>query len=136
MTLHPETSGAASCSNEQERPKKRVQKRLLLFVFAVLALHTPLDAQFRELGTGAPGPVKAPHLTAELIADPTTIAPGGNGYAALSLTLEPGWHVYWVYAGDSGEPPEVMWSLPEGITLGPMQYPACRDLSFRTWTFS
>jgi thiol:disulfide interchange protein DsbD len=101
---------------------KRFQKRLLLFAFVVLA--PLLDAQVRELGTGAPGPVKAPHLTAELIADPTTIAPRGSGHVALSLTLDPGWHVYWIYAGDAGEPPAVMWSLPQGIAVGPMQYPA------------
>src|SRR5579859_5534406 len=82
---------------------KRIHKRLSLIMFAVLALCPMIRAQVRELGTGAPG---------------------GSGHAALSLTLEPGWHVYWVYAGDSGEPPQVMWSLPEGITLGPMQYPA------------
>ncbi|WP_263354119.1 HD domain-containing protein [Acidicapsa acidisoli] len=29
------------------------------------------------MGTGAPGPVKAPHLTAELISDSGTINPGG-----------------------------------------------------------
>jgi thiol:disulfide interchange protein len=102
---------------------KRFQNRLLFFAFAVLAFHPLLPAQVRELGTGAPGPVKASHLKAELIADPT-IAAGGSGHVALSLTLDPGWHVYWVYAGDSGEPPEVMWSLPEGISVGPIQYPA------------
>jgi thiol:disulfide interchange protein DsbD len=102
---------------------KCFQKRLLLFAFVVLALHPLLDAQVRELGTGAPGPVKAPHLTAELIADYTTIAPGGSGHIALSLTLDPGWHVYWVYAGDAGEPPAVVWSLPQGVAVGPMQYP-------------
>jgi hypothetical protein len=35
-----------------------------------------LPAQLREVGTGAPGPVKAPHLTAELISDSWTINPG------------------------------------------------------------
>ncbi len=43
---------------------------------------------------------------------------------ALSLTLEPGWHVYWVYAGDAGLPPTVIWSLPRVVVAGPMQYPA------------
>lgn len=81
---------------------KRFQNCLLLFAFAVLALHPLLHAQIRELGTGALGPVKASHVTAELIAAPTTIAVGGSGHVALSLTLEPGRHVYWVYAGDSG----------------------------------
>jgi thiol:disulfide interchange protein DsbD len=59
-----------------------------------------------------------------LIADSGTISPGGTSHVALSLTLEPGWHVYWVYAGDSGEAPSVAWSAPQGIVLGPMQYPA------------
>ncbi|WP_251106536.1 protein-disulfide reductase DsbD family protein [Alloacidobacterium dinghuense] len=68
--------------------------------------------------------MKAQHLTAELISDAGTIAPGGRSRVALALTLEPGWHVYWVYAGDSGEPPQVQWSVPSGFSIGPMQYPA------------
>jgi thiol:disulfide interchange protein DsbD len=59
-----------------------------------------------------------------LIAEAGTIAPGGSSRVALALTLEPGWHVYWVYAGDSGEPPTVKWSVPSGFSVGPMQYPA------------
>ncbi len=98
--------------------------RLLFLLAALLALPPFGHAQVRESGTGAPGPVKAQHLTAELISDSGTIAPGGRSRVALALTLEPGWHVYWVYAGDSGEPPSVEWSVPSGISVGPMQYPA------------
>jgi thiol:disulfide interchange protein len=90
---------------------------------ALWALHSAAYGQLRELGTGAPGPLKAPHVTAELISDSGTIAPGMTSRVALSLTLDPGWHVYWVYAGDAGEPPVVMWSLPHGVSVGPMQYP-------------
>ena len=96
--------------------------RLLLAV--LLALSPFGRAQIRESGTGTPGPVKAQHLTAELISDSGTIAPGGSSRVALALTLEPGWHVYWVYAGDSGEPPSVKWSVPWGFSVGLMQYPA------------
>ena len=39
-------------------------------------------AQVRESGTGEPGPVKSQHLTAELISDSGTIAPGGKGTSA------------------------------------------------------
>jgi DsbC/DsbD-like thiol-disulfide interchange protein len=92
---------------------------LLLLTLSVSAM-----AQIHEAGTGVPGPMKTPHLTAELIADSGTISPGGTSHVALSLTLEPGWHVYWVYAGDSGEAPVVTWSAPQEIVLGPMQYPA------------
>jgi len=96
---------------------------LLLFLL-LLMLSVSAMAQIHEVGTGVPGPIQAPHLAAELIADSGTISPGGTSHIALSLTLEPGWHVYWVYAGDSGEAPRVLWSAAQGIMLGPMQYPA------------
>ncbi|HEY2039199.1 MAG TPA: protein-disulfide reductase DsbD domain-containing protein, partial [Edaphobacter sp.] len=99
-----------------------VCRRLLVLLIA-LALAPFGNAQLREVGTGAAGPIQAQHLTAELISDSGTITPGGNSRVALLLTLEPGWHVYWMYAGDSGEPPTVKWALPQGITAGPMQYP-------------
>jgi thiol:disulfide interchange protein len=97
----------------------------LLFLLTVILAFSPFgNAQIRESGTGAPGPVKGQHLTAELISDSGRIAPGGRSRIALALTLEPGWHVYWVYAGDSGEPPSVKWSVPSGFSVGSMQYPA------------
>ena len=98
--------------------------RLLLLLSVLLALFPFGHAQVQESGTGTPGPVKAQHLTAELISEAGTVAPGGSSRVALALTLEPGWHVYWVYAGDSGEPPTVKWSAPSGFSVGPMQYPA------------
>ena len=81
-------------------------------------------AQIKELGTGAPGPVKAPHLTAELISDGAEVQPGGTTRVALALSLEPGWHVYWSNAGDSGQPPEVTWVLPKNVSVGQLQFPA------------
>ena len=95
-----------------------------LSFLALLMLSVSAVAQIHEVGTGVPGPIQAPHLTAALIAYSGTISPGGTSHVALSLTLVPGWHVYWVYAGDSGEAPSVAWSAPQGIVLGPMQYPA------------
>ena len=79
-------------------------KRLLFLLPILIALPSFCHSQLRELGTGAPGPVKAPHLTAELISDSRTINPGGKARVALALTLEPGWHVYWVYAGIQARP--------------------------------
>jgi DsbC/DsbD-like thiol-disulfide interchange protein len=101
-----------------------LQKALLFALSALFAVHASAFAQLRELGTGASGPLNAQHLTAELISDSGTISPGTTTRVALSLTLDPGWHVYWVYAGDAGEPPAVMWSLPQGVAVGTMQYPA------------
>ena len=103
---------------------KALRHYLRFIAVVLLTLAVPAIAQLREVGTGAPGPVKAPHITAELISDSGTISPGSASHVALSLTMESGWHVYWQYAGDSGEAPTVSWSAPQGITLGPMQYPA------------
>ena len=82
-----------------------------------------MRAQLVEVGDGGPGPVKAPHLTAELTTLRPQIAPGGTAQAGLVLTLEEHWHVYWSNAGDSGEPPKIVWTLPAGITADPPQFP-------------
>ena len=90
---------------------------LLLFACA------PVRAQIPEVGDGGPGPVKAQHLTAELTSLSPQIAPGGTQTIGLVLTIEEHWHVYWINAGDSGEPPAIKWTLPNGFTAGPLQFP-------------
>ncbi|HEX4154585.1 MAG TPA: protein-disulfide reductase DsbD domain-containing protein [Acidobacteriaceae bacterium] len=80
-------------------------------------------AQIVEVGDGGPGPVKAQHLTAELTSLSPQITPGGAQTIGLVLTIEEHWHVYWINAGDSGEPPAVKWTLPKGFTAGPLQFP-------------
>ena len=95
---------------------------LLLSLCATLALPSA-NAQIQVVGDGGPGPVKAQHLTAELVSLSPTISPGGALQVGLVLTLEEHWHVYWINAGDSGEPPKITWTLPPGITAGPMKFP-------------
>ncbi len=94
-----------------------------LLLFACALLYTPAQAQLQVVGDGGPGPVKAQHLTAELVSLSPSIAPGGTLQVGLVLTLEEHWHVYWLNAGDSGEPPKIVWTLPDGVTAGPMQFP-------------
>src|SRR5215469_11521172 len=95
---------------------------LSLLVCTVFA-STSAPAQIQVVGDGGPGPVKAQHLTAELVSLAPSIAPGGTLQVGLVITLEEKWHVYWINAGDSGEPPRINWTLPKGITAGPMQFP-------------
>ncbi|HET9088038.1 MAG TPA: protein-disulfide reductase DsbD domain-containing protein [Acidobacteriaceae bacterium] len=73
-------------------------------------------------------PVRATHLTVELVSETTTIAPGRDFLAGLHFVLDKGWHIYWINAGDAGEPPRVEWQLPEGITAGNLQFPAPQRL--------
>src|SRR6185503_15243324 len=95
----------------------------LLAAVCLLFSALTAPAQLPVVGDGGPGPAKAQHLTVELITAAQSIAPGGTLQAGLAITLEPQWHVYWVNAGDSGEPPVIHWTLPAGITAKPMQFP-------------
>jgi thiol:disulfide interchange protein len=95
----------------------------LLLLACAFLFHPSANAQLPVVGDGGPGPVKAQHLTAELVSLAPAIAPGGTLQVGLVLTLEEHWHVYWINAGDSGEPPKITWTLPDGITAGPMQFP-------------
>jgi thiol:disulfide interchange protein len=72
--------------------------------------------------------VTAPHLTVSLLVPPAEIYPDQTFTAGLDFKLEDGWHVYWINAGDSGEPPAISWKLPSGITAGAMQFPPPKRL--------
>jgi thiol:disulfide interchange protein DsbD len=111
--------------NTIESVRIRIQKRFLALLLAIfgVAVGEPARAQIAVVGDGGPGPVKAQHLTAELVSLGPAIAPGGTQEVGLVLTLDEHWHVYWNNPGDSGEPPHITWALPEGVTAAPMQFP-------------
>lgn len=106
----------------------KLRSRFVRLVFVLLACVSlsgaPGYAQLTSVGDGGPGPVKAQHLTAELVSYGSTIAPGETLQAGLVLTMEEHWHVYWVNAGDSGEPPHIKWTLPAGLSVSAMSFPA------------
>jgi thiol:disulfide interchange protein DsbD len=52
--------------------------------------------------------------------DSVTLSPTATG-AALVFELQPGWHIYWDYAGDAGFPPVV---TSKSGPLGPFSFPA------------
>ncbi len=86
---------------------------LLLVTLSARAAATP----------AASATVTAPHLTVSLLVPPAQLYPGQSFTAGFDFKMEPGWHVYWINAGDSGEPPRVQWHLPAGITADPLQFP-------------
>ena len=69
-----------------------------------------------------------PHLHVQLVFRHAQIYPGGGDHGGLYFKLESGWHVYWKNPGDSGEPPHIHWTLPEGVTAGPLQITAPKRL--------
>ena len=65
----------------------------------------------------------APHARAELLPRQTTLHPGANLQLGIHFILEPGWHIYWINPGDSGQPPSFKWQLPPGFSAGEIQWP-------------
>lgn len=68
-----------------------------------------------------------PHVHVQLIAPDAQLHPGSNK-AGLYFKLESGWHVYWKNPGDAGEPPHIKWTLPQGVTTGPLEFPVPKRL--------
>ncbi len=97
--------------------------RLLLLLAGLLA---PAPAA-RALETA---PATSPRASVTLLADHAEIAPGQAFRLALRQRLAPGWHTYWINPGDAGQPPEVVLSLPEGASAGPMRFPAPQRIPY------
>ncbi len=70
----------------------------------------------------------APHVHVQLVAPTRVLVAGAPTDAGVYFKLDTGWHVYWKNAGDAGEPPRVRWTLPDGVTVGEMQFLAPKRL--------
>jgi len=98
-------------------------------VLAAVMVALQLHAQIQTVGDGTkPGPVQAQHLTVELTPSPANFVAGQENTVGLHFKLDSGWHIYWVNAGDAGGPTTVEWTLPKGITAGPLLFPAPKRL--------
>ncbi|GAA3766652.1 protein-disulfide reductase DsbD family protein [Terriglobus aquaticus] len=102
-----------------------------LLLLLVLSVACSARAQKAVYGNGGPGPIKADHLTVELVSAGPDIAAGGTQTLGFVFTLEDKWHIYWKNAGFAGFPPSVDWSLPKGITADDLQFPQPTRLPFQ-----
>src|SRR5205814_2836930 len=82
-------------------------------------------------GFAATGPssASAEHLRVSLTSENSTITGGQVFWLGVQFQLEPGWHVYWINPGDSGEPPHVKWTLPAGFQAGALRWPRPERIS-------
>jgi thiol:disulfide interchange protein len=94
----------------------------VLPVFAALLAASELPA------LAASSSADAPHVHVQLVVPSSGLNRGASTDAGLYFKIDPGWHVYWKNAGDAGEPPHMKWTLPDGITAGPLQFPAPKRL--------
>jgi thiol:disulfide interchange protein/DsbC/DsbD-like thiol-disulfide interchange protein len=88
--------------------------RIFPWFFAFLALCLPLNGQ---------GVFDTPHLTPSLVSSTTAVEAAKPFKVGVHLKMDPGWHTYWRFGGDSGMAPRVDWELPEGFRAGPIEWP-------------
>jgi DsbC/DsbD-like thiol-disulfide interchange protein len=77
--------------------------------------------------------VTTPQVRAELLAfAPDGVEPGKQVMVGLQITHQPEWHTYWKNSGDSGQPTDMQWTLPAGVTAGPVQWPTPKKIPIGT----
>lgn len=84
-----------------------------LFLLLIAFASTPLWAES----------VYDANTKVELVSEVKQVKPGSEFWAALRMTHDPEWHSYWVNPGDSGMMTSIEWTLPEGVSVGEIQWP-------------
>jgi thiol:disulfide interchange protein len=59
----------------------------------------------------------------QLLLSAQAARPGDTVWAGFKMEMPEGWHTYWRFGGDAGEPTHIKWTLPSGVTAGPIQWP-------------
>jgi thiol:disulfide interchange protein DsbD len=67
--------------------------------------------------------VRSGPVEADLVSEQGAVQAGTPFWVALTLRMEPQWHVYWKNPGDSGLPVALEWNLPPGFTAEPLLWP-------------
>ena len=97
--------------------------RIFHVLLMTLALFVaPVASAQGAFGSGAP------HIGLQLVAESPKPAPGSTTNIAFAMTPEAGWHGYWQNPGDAGLGMTVKWSLPKGVSVGPLRYPVPETL--------
>ena len=68
-------------------------------------------------------------VSARLVAAKTAATVGEPLSIGIALSIDPGWHIYWLHPGDAGIPTQVTWTAASGVRIDPVQWPAPRRFS-------
>lgn len=63
-----------------------------------------------------------PIVRVTIISEMSEVAPGETIWIAMHQNIYPGWHTYWLNAGDAGAPPTLDWHLPPGYAVGALNF--------------
>ncbi|MEM7654344.1 MAG: protein-disulfide reductase DsbD domain-containing protein, partial [Pseudomonadota bacterium] len=105
------------------QPRLRVAGLIGVFGTAALAASvSPVVAGFDQ--------VETERVSASLFTTDVGVQPGTPTTIGLELEMDEGWHVYWRNPGDSGAPPTIQWTVPEGVEVGNIAWPLPERLPY------
>ncbi len=78
-----------------------------------------------EVGAQIPDDLARVKISSDL----KTVSPSSSGWLLIEVKVEPGWHMYWKNAGQSGYPTTIKWEV-DGVDLGPLQFPTPKAYEF------
>lgn len=90
----------------------------------MLRLLTLLISLLLALPAAAQSVVTTDNVRAELLSEVSQVKAGEPFWVALRETMRPHWHTYWKNPGDAGQPTDIAWKLPAGVTADPIVWPA------------
>jgi thiol:disulfide interchange protein DsbD len=96
-----------------------------LLLSALLALIPALAGGIALAQPGAkPDKYSTHHARARLSTNRDAMHVGEKNWIAVHFDIDPHWHLYWDGVNDSGFAPKITWTAPQGVTIGPMLWPA------------
>ncbi|WP_411282448.1 protein-disulfide reductase DsbD family protein [Gemmatimonas sp.] len=97
-----------------------LRRSLVLGVLSLVALSRPASLRSQSVQKQD----LTPNSELSLLAESTGLRPGATTTVALRITMEKGWHTYWTNPGDAGLPLAAQWTLPAGVTVSALRFPA------------
>lgn len=91
--------------------------------FSILLILAGLFFSLTSIATANPVRHDYSFTEVEIFTKDQALIPGQTTEIVAQFRLDPHWHVYWKNAGDSGLPPKIEWTLPEGFSLGEKRWP-------------
>ena len=104
-------------------PSTFAHRTLIHAFLGCLVLGNMVQAQIPTFGG------KPKRLTAELISEQSTVAPGKPFQVLVKLVMDEHWHTYGQQEIEDTKPTALIWTLPDGWKSDPLPWPATKVLS-------
>ncbi|MCC6599016.1 MAG: thioredoxin family protein [Alphaproteobacteria bacterium] len=100
-------------------------RHLLLLSFLILGLWPFSSFAAPDANTQEEKLVKI-----RLLPERATVKGGETLWVGIEQSIAPHWHTYWRNPGDSGTPPRIVWTLPEGFEIEEILWPVPEKLPY------